>query len=216
MGEKTGAYTVTCEDDPAVFGDRERLARFDAVVFNNPCFNAVPDSQQRANLLAFIRNGGGFVGIHCAAHVTDWPEYAEMLGGFSIGHPWYSAVVRVEDPRHALTRCFPDPTFAHRGEIYVFNRFSRSKSRVMLSMDTTRAPMHIKGSPGPDADIPLGWVRRYGQGRVFYCALGHDAHSFWDPALLRHYLAGIQYAVGDLAADDMPRPDPAPPAKTTR
>jgi len=71
MCEKTGAYTATVDDDPSVFSDLAALSGYDAVVFNNPCGNVVPDKQQRKNLLEFIREGGGFAGIHCAAHVTD-------------------------------------------------------------------------------------------------------------------------------------------------
>jgi hypothetical protein len=39
---------------------------------------------------------------------------------------------------------------------------------------------------------------------VFYTTLGHNPHIFWDAKLLQHFLAGIQYALGDLQADDTP------------
>ena len=86
LGEKTGAYTAVLSDDPAMF-DREKLFEFDAVVFNNNCGNPLPDPVRRNNLLEFVRSGRGLVGIHCAAHL-DWPEYTDMLGGYSISHPW--------------------------------------------------------------------------------------------------------------------------------
>jgi hypothetical protein len=31
--------------------------------------------------------------------------------------------------------------------------------------------------------------------------LGHNPEEFWNPQLLRHYLDGIQFALGDLAAE---------------
>ena len=34
---------------------------------------------------------------------------------------------------------------------------------------------------------------------------GHLAEPFLNPAVLRFYLDGIQYALGDLPADDSPR-----------
>jgi type 1 glutamine amidotransferase len=48
------------------------------------------------------------------------------------------------------------------------------------------------------------WVREYGQGRVFYSTLGHVAQTYWNPTVLRHFLAGIQFALGDLKADAKP------------
>jgi hypothetical protein len=39
---------------------------------------------------------------------------------------------------------------------------------------------------------------------VFYCSLGHRNEVTWDPAIVRFNLAGIQYALGDLQADDAP------------
>ena len=44
-----------------------------------------------------------------------------------------------------------------------------------------------------------------GEGRVFYQALGHHESIYYNnPAMLAHILAGMQYALGDLKADDSP------------
>jgi hypothetical protein len=55
-----------------------------------------------------------------------------------------------------------------------------------------------------DLDFPLSWIKPYGKGRVFYTATGHDPSLFSDSAMLEHYLAGIQFALGDLKADMSP------------
>ena len=55
-----------------------------------------------------------------------------------------------------------------------------------------------------DKDFPMSWIKTYHKGRVFYTVFGHNPSSFWNPQLLQHYLAGIQYALGDLKADDRP------------
>jgi type 1 glutamine amidotransferase len=39
---------------------------------------------------------------------------------------------------------------------------------------------------------------------VFYSSLGHGAPVFWNAPLLAHFLAGIQYVLGDLKADSTP------------
>ena len=43
-----------------------------------------------------------------------------------------------------------------------------------------------------------------GQGRVFYMALGHSERIYAMKPMLEHMLAGMQYALGDLKADDSP------------
>jgi type 1 glutamine amidotransferase len=55
-----------------------------------------------------------------------------------------------------------------------------------------------------DGDYALSWIRREGKGRVFYEALGHSEHVYAMPVILEHIQAGIQYALGDLRADDSP------------
>ena len=60
--------------------------------------------------------------------------------------------------------------------------------------------MHRKNN-----DYAATWVRSYGKGRVFYCSLGHDHDVFWNPAVLKHYCDGIQFALGGLKADTAPR-----------
>ena len=50
----------------------------------------------------------------------------------------------------------------------------------------------------------MSWIRRQGKGRVFYTGLGHGVDVFANAQMLQHILAGIQYALGDLAANDAP------------
>ena len=59
----------------------------------------------------------------------------------------------------------------------------------------------------------MSYIRREGQGRVFYEANGHNEKIYAMPDILQHVLAGIQYALGDLKADDSPSVKPAAAAK---
>jgi hypothetical protein len=40
-------------------------------------------------------------------------------------------------------------------------------------------------------------------------SFGHDADVFWNAPILQHFLAGIQFALGDLKADARPTVKPA-------
>ena len=208
IGEKSGAYTVVASAAPEVF-ERESLARFDAVCFLNTCFTPFTNAVLRQNLMDFVKGGKGYVGIHCAAHTfLDWPEFGQLQGAYSVNHPWHEKVtVAVEEPEHPLMRCFGGKSFVVTDEIYQFDQcYSRQRLRVLARLDTRRTDMTKPGITRTDGDFGLVWIQRFGQGRAFYSAFGHDKEIFWEPTILRHYLAGIQFACGDLAAEATPKP----------
>ena len=82
--------------------------------------------------------------------------------------------------------------------------------RVLLSLDPIATDMMQGRCFGrclrDDNDYPVAWIRQHGKGRVFYTSLGHNPDLFWDPRMLAMFLAGTQYALGDLEADATPRP----------
>jgi type 1 glutamine amidotransferase len=206
LGEKTGAYVALLSDDPAMF-DRDKLGQFDAVLFNNNCQSGIEAPMRRENLLTFVRGGRGLVGIHSASHSPDWPEFIDMLGGFSVNHPWNAGskvVVKIEDPNHPVAKPLGRQFFVITDEIFQFRDYSRQTLRVLASLDTERTDMAKPGIFRTDGDFGLSWVRSYGKGRVFYCEFGHQKEVYWNPTILRHYLAGIQFALGDLQADTTP------------
>jgi hypothetical protein len=49
------------------------------------------------------------------------------------------------------------------------------------------------------------WIAPTDDGRVFYSAFGHRTEIWWNPAILRFYLDGIQFATGDLDAPAAPK-----------
>jgi type 1 glutamine amidotransferase len=50
----------------------------------------------------------------------------------------------------------------------------------------------------------VAWIKKHGDGRVFYSSPSHNAQSLDNPELLRFFLDGMQYVVGDLKVDDSP------------
>ena len=88
--------------------------------------------------------------------------------------------------------------------------YSRDKVRVLLSIDPIATDMMQGRCYGQclrdDNDYPVAWIRQHGKARVFYTSLGHNPDPFWDPRMLAMFLAGTQYALGDLEADATPRP----------
>jgi type 1 glutamine amidotransferase len=207
MGEKTGAFAAVVSSDTTWF-QVDRLAQFDAVLFNNNTGEPFTDPALRASLLAYVRGGGGVVGLHAATDCFfEWPEFGEMMGGYFVNHPWNEEVtLRIEEPDHPLMVPFDSSSYLVADEIYQFREpYSRDRLRVLISLDTARLDMEREGVQREDRDFAVSWVREEGEGRVFYSSLGHRYEIFTDPTILLHWLAGIQYAVGDLEANDRPR-----------
>ncbi len=208
MGKKTGAFETVVSDDVALFKP-ESLRGFDAVCFDNTTGELFEDPTLKHGLLDFVRSGKGIVGIHAATDCFyNWPEFGEMMGGYFDGHPWYAnntVHVKIDEPDHPINAAFGGKSFDIMDEIYQIKApYSRDKLRVLLSLDTTKTDMNRKGIKRKDGDFAISWIREYGQGRVFYCSLGHREDIFWNPMVLEYYLAGIQYALGDLKADATP------------
>ncbi len=206
MGEKSGAFRAVVSRDTTLFR-AERLAEFDAVLFNNNTGEPFTDPDLRASLLAFVRGGGGVIGLHAATDgFHEWPEFGEMMGGYFVNHPWNEEVtLRVEDPGHPITASFSTAKYVVADEIYQFKApYSRDKLRVVLTIDLSDEVTAGRKGNRQDKDYAVSWIRQVGKGRVFYCSLGHNNAVFWNGPVLQHYLDGIQYALGDLPADATP------------
>jgi type 1 glutamine amidotransferase len=218
MGKKTGAYETVISADPAMF-EPDKLKDFDAIVmvsttgelFGPPGKSKAPLDEQarnerlRTSLREFVARGKGLVGIHAAADSSyQWPEYGKMMGGYFNGHPWYKITMRIDDPTNPVNACFHGKEFTIEDEIYTFRApYSRERLHVLTSIDLQNSKI-TKGKNRKDDDYAVSWLQNYGRGRVFYCSLGHRHETFWNPTVLQHYLAGIQFAIGDLKANASP------------
>lgn len=224
LGEQTGAYESVHSEDDSVF-EQDSLKGFDAVIMVNTTGELFrpgklpADKEQRdaalqreerlkGNLVEFVRSGKGLAGTHSATDTyKNWKEYNDMMGGAFDGHPWHEEVpVRILAPDHPLNKVFAGQGFTVRDEIYQFrgDTAQPSERRMLLSL-ASDWPGLSKGKR-QDGFYPISWISRYGDGRVFYCSLGHRDEIYYNPVVLEHYLAGFQFALGDLAADATPQP----------
>ncbi len=211
MGRKTGAYEAVFSNDRAMLLP-DNLGQFDAVFLNNtigPIFNT---QELRASFREFVLNGGGLVANHAVTVTSeDWAEFGEILGARGAFHrdADEEVTVKLDDPNNPVNAAFAGKSFEFKDEIFRFMApYSRQKVHVLLSIDVDKTDMN-QGTPRgncfrEDNDYAISWIRRYGTGRVFYCSLGHNPYVFWDPVILKHILAGIQFALGDLKADATP------------
>ena len=212
LGEKTGAFRTDVSYDYDVF-DAARLANYDSIILNNAQQLALPAGKAREAFLDFVRGGKGLVLIHSAvSNFDDFPEAKKLVGGAGAGHPWGPYLAwrfKVEEPGHPITACFDPAGFSFKDEQYQYdqNNTGRHNVRVLVSMDLTdpATAKDDKGKPRgfrTDGLNPVVWIKQAGKGRVFVNGFGHNKEGYWDSRLLKLNLAGIQYAVGDLKADD--------------
>ena len=219
MAQKTGAFSVEISNDVNVF-KADNLKQYDAVCFNNT--TTLPFSPDKTpelckSLMDFVKGGKGIVGIHAA---TDsfykepflWPEASQMMGGKFTGHPWTSDgtwAIKIDEPNHPLMAPFKGKGFKIKDEIYRTEPplYSRSKQLVLMSLDMADETTQKTAEKPTDEDTGISWIKSWGQGRMFYCSLGHNHAVTWTAPVLEHYLRGIQFALGDLKVDTKPKPE---------
>jgi type 1 glutamine amidotransferase len=194
VGQKHG-FAVTVSGDASAIS-AESLKPYFAVVFYTTGELPMKD-EQKAALMAWIRAGHGFVGIHSATDTFyKWPEYGEMIGGYFDEHPWNTQVtMKVEDHGHPSTTHL-GATWTVADEIYQFKNYSRRDKHVLLSLDVTSVDLTAKGVKRADRDFANAWYKSWGSGRVFYTALGHRPEVWQDPAYQQHVAGGISWAMG--------------------
>ncbi len=143
--------------------------------------------------------------------VLQWPAFNTLIGGYFKFH-WPDPqliTVKIDDPNSPLTAMFHGKEFEIHDETYTFvqESFSRKNVHVLTSIDYDKMSAEDKAkeaNPRTDGDYALSYIRREGQGRVFYEGHGHSNRVYAITPMLEHIRAGIQYTLGDLKADDSP------------
>ncbi|MEQ8810965.1 MAG: ThuA domain-containing protein, partial [Imperialibacter sp.] len=226
IAEKSGAFKVETSKDISIF-EKDNLKNYDAVVLNNNC--SISDErnifwdvlkkdstlteqvarmkakQLEDNLLSYVDRGGGLVVLHGAITMENKSDnFSQMVGGSFDYHPKQQSIaVKLVDPKHPMVQAFGGEGFEHVDEAYIFNNaYSQYNFHPLLYMEADK----ISGLKEPIGDNIkyISWIKRYGKGHVFYSSPSHNAQAFENPKLLRFFLDGIQYAVGDLKCDDSP------------
>src|SRR5690606_4830216 len=185
--EEAGQFTTT------------NLAKYDAVAFLSTTGDVLNADQQKA-FENYVKNGGGYMGIHAAADTEyDWEFYGGLVGAYFDSHPAVQkATVRVEDHDHPSTAHLDD-AWERTDEWYNYRTNPREQAKVLATLDeTTYQGGTMKG------DHTIAWCQNYGDGRSFYTGGGHTKESYAEEAVRAHLPGGLQYATGQVKADCKP------------
>lgn len=195
IGAEAG-YEVAVSQDSHDLRSPEQFKRFDVIIFyttGDPPIN-------REALLKWVRDGGAFVGVHCATDTYyEWPEYNELIGGqFKTHGPADKPVTMTNhDPDHPATKHLGHEC-EFTDEIYQFREGTLKKDRLsfLLTIDTKKTDLKPQKMEA-DKFYPSTWTNKEGKGRVFYTALGHREEVWDDARFQKLLLGGIAWALGE-------------------
>ena len=204
---KGAGHDITVTEDPSILANAPDLNSYDALVFNTRREN-IPDfgewalsSSEQNGMKDFISSGKGFVCLHISTCLPGgWPEYHDITGGGWISgtsfHPPYGRfTVNISNSGHPGVNGVAE--FDTDDELYMGLAITEGND-VFLTGHTEngthpwgpdRAPKDM-----PGGTFPLGWTRRYGQGKVFTLLLGHDGKSFESPEFQQIVLNGVNWS----------------------
>lgn len=185
----TNKFEVDTTIDAKKFTPKN-LKQYAAVVFLNTTGDVLNDEQQ-TTFEKYIKNGGGYVGVHAATDTEfDWPWYGKLAGAWFVNHPKVQvATLNVVNRNTISTKHLPEK-WIKKDEWYNFKEINKD-IKVLITIDESsyqggkNAPQH-----------PMSWYHDFDGGRSFVTALGHVEESYNDPLFLQHLLGGIQYAMG--------------------
>jgi hypothetical protein len=186
LAVSTGEFAVTATEDLSSIS-ASTLSGTDVLDFTLTSGELPFTSDQKAAIVTFVSGGGGFLGVHSATDTLyEWPDYGRLIGAYLREHPWtQQASVLVEDQSHPATDGL-GARFSLLEEFYTFRENPRPHVHVLLRLDAT--------SIGSDGDYPLAWTRSFGNGRVYYNALGHFPETWNDPRFQRQLIGAIRWA----------------------
>lgn len=199
---------ILCTKDASLI-NAENLKKYRLVIFYTTADLTQPGTDQQppmgpngqAELLEWIRNGGGFMGFHCATDSFHTPEgqpptpYVEMIGGeFRTHGKQFEGILRVVDPKHPAMASFP-ADWRVFDEWYLFRNFNTKSMHVLAMLDPgdERGRQAMYDIPA----YPIVWCSQYGQGRVYYNAMGHREDVWTNPTFQKTVIDAAKWVMGE-------------------
>lgn len=169
---KARDYQVDLETELDVFLDADRLTSTDLIV---PVYTqSTITKEQESGLLAAVKAGTGMGGWHggMGDAFRQSVEFQFAVGGQWVAHPGniIDYTVEITAPDDPIVSGLD--SFAMRSEQYYLH-VDPSNDVLATTTFTGEHASWIEGTV-----MPVAWKRRYGDGKVFYCSLGHVESDF--------------------------------------
>ncbi|WP_139367964.1 ThuA domain-containing protein [Priestia abyssalis] len=174
-------FDVTVSDTLDSFTDAERMAALDLIV---PVWTMGTITQEQLRpLLDTVQAGCGIAGCHggMADSFRNEVEYQYMVGGQWVAHPGNDGVlyeVNMTDLENLLTKGIGD--FEVKSEKYYMHIDPAVKVHATTNFDEVK--------------MPVVWTKTWGQGKVYYNSLGHQADIVAMPQVTEMMRRGFLWA----------------------
>ncbi len=205
LGQKTECFRVDCTQDVQSDFTQSNLQNYDIVMLYTT--GRLPIAQEDLDFFldVWLRQAGhGVIGFHSATDTfKDYEPYRTMIGGAFAGHPWGSrstVTITVHEPNNPLVQPFGSE-FVIQDEIYQYRDWHPENVRVLMSLNMEKC------TPSKPYHVPVAWVRSWGDGRVYYNNLGHNAETWTRPEFLDSVTAAVRWIRGELDAPVAPNPE---------
>jgi type 1 glutamine amidotransferase len=192
---ETEGYRVELSDTLDVYRDVATLKTLDLIV---PVVSMSKiEKEQLEGLLEAVKSGVGIAGFHggMADSFRESTDYQFMIGGQWVAHPGniIDYEVNITNHEHPLTAGIAD--FKMHSEQYYMHVDPSNTVYATTTFSGEHTPW-IEGTV-----MPVVWTRMWGQGRVYYCSLGHVAKDFDVPEareLVRRGMLWASHALGSV------------------
>ena len=178
-------FEVRIENKLDSLADAEQLKKLDLII---PMWTMGQIAkEQSAGLRQAVQSGVGLAGVHggMGDSFRGDIDYQWMVGGQFVGHPYVGEYTvtrtKVKSP---ITEGLP-AAFTYNSEQYY----------MLVDPANEVLAETVYDWQGAKVTMPVVWTRKWGEGRVFYSALGHVAEEFKKyPAVLAMTTRGMLWA----------------------
>ncbi|MBT9329419.1 ThuA domain-containing protein [Acidipila sp. 4G-K13] len=229
--EETGLFEVTVVTAPLTTSSdfasfNPDFSQYQVVVSN---YDA-PDwpAPLREKFETYMRNGGGLVTVHAADNAfPNWPAYNEMIGmggwrhrNEAAGPMWYYKdgklvsddtpgaagehgdrlpfQVVTRDAEHPIMKGLPQAWMHNSDELYSKLRGPGKNMTVLATAYSD--PKNY----GTGHDEPMLMVLRFGKGRIFHTAMGHNAAALSCVGFMTTFQRGTEWAATGKVTQKVP------------
>lgn len=161
--------------------EEERIYDFNLIIFYTQ--EKLLSKNEQTGLMKFVKSGGGFIPLHAANVINENNQqtYKKLVGSlFKYHEPFTRFKVNISE-NHYITKGIED--FFIEDEPYESKLIS--KPEKVLAQFEQNGKLH-----------PLVYIKKIGQGKICYIALGHDGRAWYNPKFQKILFRGSRWAAG--------------------
>jgi type 1 glutamine amidotransferase len=230
--EETGLFTVDVVTAPPAGGDFSSFhpswSSYKVIVLNYDAPAERWPEPLKQSFVEYVQNGGGLVSVHASDNAFNgWAAYNEMLGvggwrgrNESAGPHWFFQngklvsdnkpgpaghhglrkpfPLTVRAPQHPIMRGLP-PIWMHQADELYDTLKGPGRNMTVLATGFSDP-----ANSGTGLDEPLLMALRFGRGRIFHTALGHDVWALSSVDFIVTFQRGTEWAATGAVTQKVP------------